>query len=35
MYSRMYKGCPLDVTSLSQPLDGETNFVCIDGKRRT
>ncbi|XP_067056135.1 uncharacterized protein [Acropora muricata] len=24
------QGRPLDVTSLSQPLDGETNFVCID-----
>jgi len=24
------QGCPLDVTSLSQPLEGETNFVCID-----
>ena len=24
------QGHPLDVTSLSQPLDGETNFVCID-----
>ena len=23
-------GRPLDVTSLLQPLDGETNFVCID-----
>ena len=24
------QGHPLGVTSLSQPLDGETNFVCID-----
>ena len=24
------QGRPMDVTSLSQPLDGESNFVCID-----
>jgi len=24
------QGRPLDVTSLSEPLDGETNFVCVD-----
>ena len=24
------QGRPLEVTSLSEPLDGETNFVCID-----